>query len=68
MVQMDDIKSLNDFKLLQMGWIYDVNFRRAFQIAKERRYLEKIRRALPEEECVVKVFDLAMMHLQKNAR
>jgi putative nucleotidyltransferase with HDIG domain len=67
MVQMKDIKKLNDFKLLQMGWIYDVNFRRTFQIAKERRYLEKICRALPEEDCVGKVFDLAMTYLHQKA-
>ena len=47
-VQMKDLKTLNDFKLLQMGWIYDVNFKRTFEIVKERRYLEQIRKALPE--------------------
>lgn len=33
-VQMRDLETLNDFKLLQMGWIYDVNFRRTFQLAQ----------------------------------
>jgi len=47
-VQMRDLKTLNDFKLLQMGWIYDVNFRRTFQIVQERQYLEQLRQALPE--------------------
>ena len=47
-IQMKDLKTLNDFKLLQIGWIYDVNFKRTFEIVKERRYLEQIRKALPE--------------------
>jgi hypothetical protein len=47
-VQMRDLGTLNDFKLLQIGWIYDVNFRRTFQIVHEKKYLEQLRQALPE--------------------
>ncbi len=47
-VQMRDLKTLNDFKLLQIGWIYDVNFHRTFQIVKEKKYLEQLRQSLPE--------------------
>jgi putative nucleotidyltransferase with HDIG domain len=46
-VLMKDLRTLNDFKLMQMGWIYDLNFVRSFQIVRERRYMEKIRAALP---------------------
>jgi putative nucleotidyltransferase with HDIG domain len=43
-----DLRSLNDFKLYQMGWIYDLNFLRSLQIIKERKYLKMIRNALPD--------------------
>lgn len=46
LVKMADLKTVNDFKLLQMGWIYDVNFPRTFQIVREKGYLELIRDAL----------------------
>jgi len=46
LVKMADLKTVNDFKLLQMGWIYDVNFPRTFQIVREKGYLEIIRDAL----------------------
>jgi len=46
LVKMADLKTVNDFKLLQMGWIYDVNFPRTFQIVREKGYLEAIRDAL----------------------
>ena len=45
---MTDLKTLNDFKLLQIGWIYDVNFGRTFQIVRERGYLERIRESIPD--------------------
>ncbi len=46
LVKMADLKTVNDFKLLQMGWIYDANFPRTFQIVREKAYLEVIRDAL----------------------
>ncbi|MBN1851005.1 MAG: HD domain-containing protein [Deltaproteobacteria bacterium] len=48
LVRMSDLKTLNDFKLLQMGWIYDINFPKTFQIIGKKGYLEKIRKALPQ--------------------
>ena len=43
-----DLRTLNDFKLYQMGWVYDLNFSRSLEIIKERRYLEMIRNSLPK--------------------
>jgi HD superfamily phosphohydrolase YqeK len=46
--RMGDLRTLNDFKLLQIGWIFDLNFQRTFEIVREHRYLELIRNALPK--------------------
>jgi putative nucleotidyltransferase with HDIG domain len=51
-----DMRTLNDFKLLQMGWVFDLNFPRAFEIAAERRYLDRIRDTLPDSDIVTRVF------------
>jgi len=68
LVQMADLKTLQDFKLLQIGWIYDVNFRRTFQIVQEKKYLETIRNTLPLESSRIKeVYELARAHLCRNA-
>jgi hypothetical protein len=67
-VQMTDVKTLNDFKLLQIGWIYDINFPRAFQIVRENGYLELIRDALPETSVrVAKSYAGARAHLEQNS-
>jgi hypothetical protein len=67
LARMGDLKTLHDFKLLQIGWIYDVNFPRTFQIVQEKRYLEKIREALPRE-CprITEVYERARAHLERN--
>jgi len=67
-VKMADLETLNDFKLLQIGWIYDVNFHRTFQIVQERGYLEKIRQALPSGSIRIKaVYERALAYLDLKA-
>jgi len=48
LVDMNKMKTLNDFKLLQLGWVYDLTFSLAARIIREKHYLEKIRMSLPE--------------------
>jgi len=43
-----DIKNLNDFKLLQIGWVYGINFYPTFQEIKKRNFIEEIASTLPE--------------------
>jgi putative nucleotidyltransferase with HDIG domain len=52
MVDLHNLKTLNDFKLLQLGWIYDLNFKRSYEILKEKEYLSKIFDALPDIESI----------------
>lgn len=56
-VNIRHINSLNDFKLLQAGWVFDLNFKQTFYAVKTRRYLDKIREALPNTEKINAVFD-----------
>jgi len=68
LVQMTDVRTLQDFKLLQIGWIYDLNFPRTFQMVRESRYLEAIRDALPRDSlCIEKAYERAHAHLAHNA-
>jgi hypothetical protein len=61
-------KTLNDFKLLQWGWLYDVNFQRTFELIQERRYLEIIRDALPHSEKIGEVYSILRTYLEKKCR
>ncbi|HEY5140230.1 MAG TPA: hypothetical protein VIJ25_13080, partial [Methylococcales bacterium] len=42
------LKTLEDAKLLQMGWVYDINFRATLRRIKERRYMESLAEMLPQ--------------------
>ncbi len=42
------IKRLNDLKLLQISWIFDLNFPLSVSIAKQRGYIDKIISTMPK--------------------
>jgi len=57
-VEMKHVRNLNDIKLLQAGWIYDINFAPTLVLIAERRYLEMIRKVLPDSNEINEIFDL----------
>jgi HD superfamily phosphohydrolase YqeK len=67
-VKVESLKTLNDFKLLQMGWVYDINFPRTFRLIRERGYLEMIRDALPRSQKTLRVYSRVQSYLEENCR
>ncbi len=49
------LQTLNDMKLLQLGWVYDVNFTATLKRIKQRRFLEQIIDFLPRTEDIERV-------------
>jgi hypothetical protein len=56
-VNIGHVKNLNDFKLLQISWIFDINFDITRKAIKSRRYLEVIRDVLPKSKKIQIIFD-----------
>lgn len=48
----ESMQTLNDFKLLQIGWLFDLNFEYSVKRLYEKKYLDKIFEALPKNEKV----------------
>ncbi len=51
----ESLKTLNDFKLLQIGWLFDLNFEYSIKRLYEKKYLEKIFKTLPRNEKVFQI-------------
>jgi hypothetical protein len=49
------LRTLNDMKLLQLGWVYDVNFTATLKRIRRRRFLEQIIDFLPRTEDIERV-------------
>ena len=48
MVNLSLVQTLNDFKLLQLSWVYDLNFPVSLRQFRERGYLESMEALLPQ--------------------
>jgi hypothetical protein len=67
--RVQDMKTLNDFKLLQISWAFDLNFNRSFQILSDQKYIERIAETLPDFPEVRVAIEHVMRHIRKmNAK
>jgi hypothetical protein len=67
LARIQDLRTLNDFKLLQISWVYDLNFVPSFRMVKACEYIEQIEAALPYSkeitETVLHAHDYVNRHL-----
>jgi hypothetical protein len=61
-----NMKTINDFRLLQLSWVFDLNFPASFAIALQRGDLETISHALPDAPEVNRAVSCVMDHLDRN--
>ena len=64
--RVENCNNLNDFKILQMGWIFDIYFPRSFQIIAKRKYLEKIHSSITASEKADHVLKITKQYLEGN--
>ena len=49
-INYDKLETINDLKLMQLGWIYDINFKESLELIKERKYLEIIYNSIDQNK------------------
>jgi len=57
----------NDFALMRLGWIYDVNFAYTFEEILKRDYLALLKLPLPQDDRIEKAFEEAQAYVEKRA-
>jgi putative nucleotidyltransferase with HDIG domain len=63
-VHTTNLMSLNDFKLLEMGWVYDINFRRTFELIREREYISIQYEFLPHTEIIDRIYRQILRYIE----
>ena len=66
LISKNNLKTLNDYKLMQLSWLFDVNFARTFNIIKEGNYIDIIINTLPKIEKISKLKKDLHGYIQKN--
>jgi len=62
-VKKEDMKTLNDFKLLQIAWVFDLNFNYSKSRLIEKKYLDKIFDTLPDNDVIERVKSIVRAEL-----
>ncbi|MBK5273951.1 MAG: HD domain-containing protein [Desulfuromonadales bacterium] len=67
-IRLEDVRVLNDFKLLQISWVYDLNFRSSYRLLQERGHIPALAATIPLDEPARQAVALAVAAIEKNAR
>ena len=65
--RLSDLKTLNDFGIMQLTWGYDLNFPVSFRLASERGHIDRIISILPATEKVSKAVSTLRQHMNNRA-
>lgn len=52
MVRLSAVKTLNDFKIMQLSWVYDLNYTTSFRLLDERGCINRLASTLPVDDGV----------------
>lgn len=63
-VNYNHAKYLNDFKILQAGWVFNINFSPTLKLLEERGYLAILRSVLPVDSRIDKLFYQINLYIQ----
>jgi len=63
----EDLRTLNDFKLLQISWVYDLNFQPSFKTLQRRGYIEQIATEVPQTNEIRTVVKKSLAYVQTFA-
>ena len=56
MVSKKNVASEIDVKIMQLSWVYDLNFRPTFEYLMKKRYLESVYNSLPKNDLVIEIY------------
>ncbi|MFN3740148.1 MAG: precorrin-4 C(11)-methyltransferase [Thermodesulfovibrionales bacterium] len=61
-----DVRNQNDFRLLQLSWVFDLNFRESFKILKERDYFSVIGDIKNQSDMVEDAIRSVLTYIEKK--
>jgi hypothetical protein len=61
-----DLRTVNDFKLLLLSWVFDLNFSFSIQLVKDRGYIDKIEAILPDSQETKKVLKHIHNYMERH--
>ena len=67
-IRLEDIRVLNDFKLLQISWVYDLNFRSAYRLLRQRGHIQELAATIPLDVEAAQAVAVAVASIDRHAQ
>lgn len=61
-----DLVTLSDYMLYQMSWVFDLNFRKSYQILNQKQYMRHIYDTLPKSDHVFEIYRMIKIHIENQ--
>ena len=61
-----DLVTFSDFLIYQMSWVFDLNFRKSYQLLNQRQYIRYIYDALPKSDKVFEIYRMIKIHIENK--
>jgi hypothetical protein len=66
-VKLAHIRTLNDLKLLQLSWVFDLNYRSSFRLVNKRGSIRRMAGVLPGTDDVAKAVSIVQTYVSERA-
>ena len=66
-IRLDNVRVLNDFKLLQISWVYDLNFRTSYSLLRQRGHIPALAATIPFDEVTAQAIAQAVAAIDRLA-
>ncbi|MCF8361993.1 MAG: HD domain-containing protein [Prolixibacteraceae bacterium] len=61
-----NLNTVNDFKLMQLAYVYDINFKKTFSIINQKQYLKQLFDTLPKNDDVFEAYRKTKIHVENQ--
>lgn len=65
-VTWEDLRTFDDFKVMQLSWVYGLNFKASFRILANGRYVDKIYGSLPKRDVVFDIYRIVRIYVENQ--
>jgi hypothetical protein len=67
-IRLEDVRVLNDFKLLQISWVYDLNFRSSYRLLQQRGHIQALAATIPLDVEAAQAVAVAVSTIDRHAQ
>ena len=68
LIPLSNVKTVNDFILMQLSWVFDLNFKKSYQMLLNTKDIEKLIEKLPDTEDVKDATSFIMDYINSRTR